>query len=531
MRKLLTLNPSPKERDFNSHLSQPSPKERANSRIQSSPLPVRLAGLKYSSTRFLVLVLLMIIGSYAHSQSEVIINTTTLLIAEGKYNDAEKYLDSLIKTDPRSIDALMMKGNVLLNYALIQMPPVRIITPQDESIFSKDVAGLKNNVVIIPKATALKVEGLWKQCLAIDSSRQDIQKGLCSLYGMALMKNELLNYLPVIVRSAKGKGNEFAYTLVEYPRLLLERGDREGAFAAYKKIAALYPSVRGINCIIAGAYFSEDDLAHTWEYAEKGVSASLLDYSPCSDALDIYSATADPDKVLSLLKTVGKDPSYRDYPFYLGISKFAHRDATWKNEMAEYMMQLPVATDSNVLYRAASFMMSPEFTDDYNGLMMLLNYNLNDFSTKLIASRAIHDYVDSIDPYVITIQVLINDKHYAKANELLSIITQNYPGRQDLLYYYAYSLYRAGEYKIALAKWNQFAEAVKKIKSVPLNLDTYLAAPNYFTGQCYLKSGNKSKALEYFKMIVASKDESKYAYLAKVQLELHGEQVTTDKEK
>ena len=519
MRKLLTLNPSPKER--------------ANSRIQSSPpAPLLRRGeeqqapadavTKFTYVRCLFWFMSMLTVLYAHSQSEVIINTTTLFIAEGKYNDAEKYLDSLIHVDPRSIDALMMKGNVLLNYALMQTPPVRIITPQDESIFSKDIAGLKNNVVIIPKATALKVEQLWKQCLAIDSSRLDIQKGLCSLYGMALMKNELLGYMPVIVRSAKSKGNEFAYTLVEYPRLLLERGDKEGAFAVYKKIAQLYPTEKGVNCIIAGAYFSEDDPVHTWDYAEKGVSVSLLNFAPCIDALDIYSASMDPDKVLSLLKTLSKDPSYREYPFYLGVYKYARHDSSWKADIVEYMMQLPVATDSNVLYQAAAYMASKDFASDYNGSMQLLNYNLNDFSTKLLAGRAIRDYVDSIDPYIIMVQALINDKQYTKANELLSIITKNYPGRDDLLYYYAYSLYRAADYQTAMLKWSQYAEAIKKIKSPKLSLDSYLAAPNYFIGQCYLKSGNKEKALEYYNMIVTGKDESKYAYLAKVQLDKLG---------
>ncbi len=447
---------------------------------------------------------------------EVIINNTTLLIAEGKYNDAEKYLDSIIGTEPKNVTALMMKGNVLLNYALMQTPAIHIITLQDESIFSADVATVKNNTVVIPKATALKVEALWKQCLVIDSSRQDIQKGLCSLYGMSLMKTELLAYLPVIAHSS-GKGEDFAFTLVEYAKLFQERGDKEGSYAIYKKVAELYPNIHGILCLLSGAYFENGDIPHAREYAEKGMSTSIPDLIVCSDALDIYTAIGEPAKVLSMLQRASKDPAYKDYSFYHGIYQYAHYDSNWRKSINTYLNQFPSPKDSNAVYNAAGYMVSKKFTNDYSGIMGLLNYNLNDFGTKLLAERAIHDYKDSVTPYIIAVQVLINDKDYKKANELLSTLVKKYPAAKDILYYSGYCLYAAGDYKAALQHWSKYTEAVKITH--PADQDIYLAAPYYFTGASYLRSGNKEKAIEYFKLIVAGKDDSKYAYLAKVQLD------------
>lgn len=469
-----------------------------------------------------VFILLMVLIGLNATAQEVIINNTTLLIAEGKYKDAEKYLDSIISVEPKHVTALMMKGNVLLNYALMQTPAYQNITAEDESIFSKELAGLKDHVVIVPAVQAAAVEKLWKKCLTIDSSRLDIQKGLCSLYGMSLMRKQLLDYLPVIAKSSQDKGNDFAYTLVEYARLLHERGDREGSYMVYQKVIELYPRVSGLWCVLAGMYFTDNDLVRTKEYTEKGMLAQHADRTACRDALDIYTAIGEPNKVLAMLQATDKDTVFSEYPFHLGIYKYAHHDTTWRRDITAYLQQFPVAADSNPVFNAALFTVTNEFTDDYKGIMSLLNFNLNDFDTKLIAERAMHDYKDSALPYAIAIQVMINDKQYAKANELLTVFTKKYPGQNNILYYYGYSLYSIANYKAAIDTWNQYVQVVKKAKTGQPDIDAYLAAPYYFLGQSYLKTGNKAKALEYFKLIDAGQDESKYAYMAKIMLDKKG---------
>jgi tetratricopeptide (TPR) repeat protein len=472
-----------------------------------------------SQCRLGVVLLLLIVSSFNTSAQEIVINNTTLLIAEGKYNDAEKYLDSIMRTEPQNVTALMMKGNVLLNYALMQTPAVQNITMDDESIFSRDVAALKNRTVIIPLATAQKVEKLWKQCLLIDSTRLDIRMGLCSLYGMAVMHNELLSYLPVMKSASKEKGNDFAFTLAEYARLLHERGDKEGAYLAYQKISGLYPTVSSLYCVMSAIYFADNDLLHAREYAEKGLGVAHPDLTACHDALDVYTAIGDPCKVLSVLKVTDRDTNFSEYPFYQGLYKYTHRDTTWIKDIGVFLNQFPVAADSYPVFNAALYMVTDEFTEDYNGMMTLMSNGLNDYSTKLICERLIHDYPDSTVPYIIEAQVLINDKQYAMANGLLKTFTQKHPSQTDVLYYYGYSLYNAGDYKTAIDKWTAYLPVAKKSQQDVAKQDMALAVPYYFLGQSYLKSGNKAKALEYFKLIVAGRDESKYAYLAKVMLD------------
>jgi tetratricopeptide (TPR) repeat protein len=236
------------------------------------------------------------------SQSDVIINTVTKQIAEGKYNDAERYLDSILKVEPKNIDALMMQGNVMLNYELVKSADIDVITPADESIFVQDIPSAKNPVVVVPKATALKIEKLWKQCLEIDGGRLDIRKGLCGLYGMAKMHDELVAYLPVISRWAKDKGNDFAFTLSDYATLLDARGDKEGAYLVYKKVAELYPVVRPVWCQLAVACYNNGDIGLARSYVDKALSVSAPDVAGCGDALDIYTAVGQPELTLRALQ-------------------------------------------------------------------------------------------------------------------------------------------------------------------------------------------------------------------------------------
>jgi tetratricopeptide (TPR) repeat protein len=308
--------------------------------------------------RYLALAFLLFLGISASAQSDVIINTVTLCIAEGRYNDAEKYLDSLIKDNPGSIDAMMMKGNVLLNYSIMQTPPLNIITLDDETIYSQDLASLKTPIVQIPRDQVPKIEQLWKRCIELDSGRLDIREGLCTLYGMADMKKELIDYLPVMAKYGKEKGNDFVYALMQYAQLLAEREDHEGSYEVYKKIAALYPAMPSVWCQLATAYGANGDLINARIYADKSFEVKSPDMPACGDALDIYSSVGDYTKALSVMKTASHDSTFIVYPFYDGIYRYAHHDSTWRKRILDYVKQFNVAPDSDILYTASKYMLA-----------------------------------------------------------------------------------------------------------------------------------------------------------------------------
>ena len=462
--------------------------------------------------KVLVFVLLLL-GASAFAQSDVIINTVTVCIAEGRFNDAEKYLDSLLKENPNSIDAMMMKGNVLLNYSIMQTPPMNLITPDDESVYSQDIASLKNPTVLIPREKALKIEQLWKRCIQIDSGRLDIREGLCTLYGMADMKKELIAYMPVIAKAGREKGNGFVYALMQYAQLLSERGDKEGAYETYKKIAPLYPSMTSVWCQLATAYSANGDLVNAKLYADKSFVMPTPDIAACGDALDLYSVLGDYTKALSIMKVASHDSTFIVYPFYDGIYRYAHHDSTWRKKILEYVRQFPIAPDSDILYTASKYMLAAEFRDDYYDFAKLLTFSNSDFYTGLIAERAMHDYKDSILPYMAEAELMVLGHNYTKANTIYASLEKMKLDPQvenEYKLQYAYSLYCNGAYMKALSKWEDLNQVTDP---------AFFAVTNYFMGECYLKIGNKSKATSYFQTLVSSTDESKYSYLAKLQLE------------
>jgi tetratricopeptide (TPR) repeat protein len=464
--------------------------------------------------RNLFVLLLVWSSLYASAQSDVIINTVTLYIAEGRYNDAEKYLDSLLKESPNSIDAMMMKGNVLLNYSVMQTLPINTITPDDESIYSQDLVSLKTPIVIISRADAEKIDKLWKRCLQLDSSRLDIREGMCTLYGMADMKKELIDYLPAIAKAAKEKGNDFVYALIQYAQLLADRGDKEGSYEVYKKIASLYPSMPVVWCQLSTAYSATGDLVNAKIYADKSFATAPSELSACGDALDLYSVLGDYSKALSVMKNAAAhDSTFLAYPFYDGIYRYAHHDSTWRSKLIQYVKQFPVSPDSDILYTASRYMLASDFRDDYSDFARLLTFSNSDFYTGLLTERAMHDFKDSVLPSLAYAELMVLGHNYQKANTVYASLDKKKMQRDAALEYmlqYAFSLYCSKEYTKALPKWLELNKNPDPVLS-PMS--------SYFIGQCYLKSGNKPKALGYFQTLIDTDTGTKYGYLAKLQMQ------------
>lgn len=463
-----------------------------------------------------LLSLLIVLLALSATAQEAIVNQATLLIAEGKYKDAESYLDSILRTEPKNVTALMMKGNVLLNYALIETPALHIISADDESILSPDLAGLKENVTVVPRAAAVRIARLWLEGIAIDSSRLDLRKGLCSLYGMALMRDELMAYLPVMKEHTREMGGSFAYTLADYARLLHERGDTAGAYRVYDRIMELYPAEHGLNCTLASLYFSAGDLAHAKAYAEAGLRSATDDKVACSDARDIYALIAPMDSVPSMLAATEPDTVYGDHLFYSGLYKYAHHDTAWRKDINHYLDKFQVAADSNQVFEAALYLATDPEADTYNGLMSLLTYRIGDYGARLVTTRLRHDFADSTLPYIIEAQILINDKRYNDAASLLAGFMNSHTASADMQEYYAYALYQSGDHKKSIAAWAKYIELQKQAGNTS---DSILAVPYYYTARAYWLSGDKTKAGDYFGKILAGKDDSKYAYLAKLSLD------------
>ncbi|HRG90165.1 MAG TPA: hypothetical protein PLW44_14160, partial [Chitinophagales bacterium] len=187
-----------------------------------------------------ILLALMIYGCTAFSQATAI-TVTTEFIKQRKWQQASHYIDSVIRKNPKDVDALMMKGNVILNYALDTTPPMQFITEDDASIFT---GGVKDKPRLLAPKTVYAVERIWRKCLLLDSTRADISKGLCTIYAMALMRDSLEKEIVRLVKIEKDDGEQ-AFRMCEYARKFKERNRFDEAMQVYQFIAKQYPALAG----------------------------------------------------------------------------------------------------------------------------------------------------------------------------------------------------------------------------------------------------------------------------------------------
>jgi tetratricopeptide (TPR) repeat protein len=249
--------------------------------------------------------------------------------------------------------------------------------------------------------------------------------------------------------------------------------------------------------------------------ADKAFASPASDMRPCEDALDVYTLLGDYKKALSVMKA-SRDSSFRDYAFFDGVYRYAHHDSTWKKRLQEYVAQFHTIPDSNVRYMAAKYMLDKEFKGSYKNLFDLLGYSNSQFFIAQINDRMIHDYRDSIWPTLLLAERMGIGHHYAKEIEAYESLGSRRMVPETQLSYqidYAFALYRTGMYAKSIEQWTELKPVYEWLGEVA----------TYFIGRCYMKSGNKEKAIENLRAIVDKDTNSKYTEWSKELLEKLGQ--------
>ena len=84
--------------------------------------------------RILFVVFSLLAAHHSLTAQKEIIDATTQFIVAKKFNTANHYIDSVIRKNPKSVDALMMKGNVILNYALDTAKPMKFVAGKNRAV-------------------------------------------------------------------------------------------------------------------------------------------------------------------------------------------------------------------------------------------------------------------------------------------------------------------------------------------------------------------------------------------------------------
>ncbi len=452
---------------------------------------------------FFFLLFVPVIG---FSQTEIVKRCIPLIAAQ-KFVEVDALIDSILVKYPKEPDAWMMKGNAILNRHLLHLTSEPIITSPDEDILSIEANGLNSPPQIPEKKVIDSVELYWKKTLAVDSTREDVYMGLCTVYGMSLQTDKLLACLPKLKKISK-KGMPLGYLMEDYARLLRERGKTTDANKVFAAITTMYPKESGIWSDWAGEYLLNADLKSALQQADKALLCSAIDVTSRDNLVDIYLFAQQPEKAVKTIELYQKsDTTYTYAPLYRALYGFSVGDSVWKKQMIALVAEKQYQNDTNEIVQVCKFLASSVYTGkNYDITMAMLSAPLNNFCSWAVLYRAKNEFPDSANVQLIAAEFYLNGKSYTVANSIFKkagTLKMDSVNRSDMNMVYAYSAYRAGDISTATALFN-----------------TIMADENLFKRQAALYFLGKMSLPNTFmlKKLVAEKQKTKYFYLGQLLL-------------
>ncbi|MDB5282454.1 MAG: hypothetical protein JWO06_1529 [Bacteroidota bacterium] len=452
-----------------------------------------------------VLFFLLFFWSHVFSQKEIIATATEFITAES-YGKANHYLDSILKKHPKNVDALMMKGNVLLNYTWQHTSKHYFNIERAESVFDTTSINQSFFVPIIPDDTSKLIEHYWKQCLAIDSTRNDIKKGLCSLYSISLridaLKKQLLQIKKLITES-----DENAYVYAEYARNIKVRGQFDQGMMIYQFIADMFPHLAGIRCDMAGEYFYNGRPNDALRYLDSTLSKNDIDQTSFINAATIYSMLGYYDVAYKTFKKYSERDTLLVANFYKGLTMFAQMDTGFYDQLLNFIQHADEKSyydeiqlaQKLIPYRRASF----DF-EDY--LALATNSKIPAYYKVLLHQRGMKQFKESCTPFLFYGYFQCTLKNYGMATQFLEEFENCKPQTEQADYWRmlsAYALYQSGDTGNAL----KYFEPLLKSK------DAFRKqAAEYFTAKTLLGTGEKYGAT-LFEELRDEKEATKYRWL------------------
>lgn len=439
---------------------------------------------------------LLCAGLNTFAQQELIIEVSALIEQE-KYRQADQYLDSVLALKPESVDALMMKGNVVLNRVYMSVPPL-----EDESEAKGEEPA--SAIVIIPRTASDTIEAYWKKCMGLRPNRIDILKGLCYLYSISLRQTDLMDLLPELARQLEPTSEE-AYKLADYARMFRERRKFDQAIEIYRQLIKLYPNTRGLYSDIAGEYFSRGMMKQAITACDSALATTVPDELSCNSCALIYSINSENNKALSALKKQMELYQTTDYLLFKGLLGFRNKDSSAVNDLKLYLSKTDSKAEaSNTLLAAKIMGMCHTFSiQDYKELLQY-SFPLRFFM--LIDERAMKDFPESHKPflnYACTQALYLN--HAAAAAAFAKIRTTSYMNTEEAARYHLY-------YGLSLEELNKSEQALPHWEKLLSSSDFYSrSAASYYSGKYHVSKGNPEKAKAIWVDILMTANQSKYS--------------------
>lgn len=458
--------------------------------------------------RAVLLAALLLFALYISAQQQII-TTTTDYITRNEFTQADHYLDSILKLNPKTVDALMMKGNVLLNQAWNNSAKSHFNAEKAESIFDTSRIDGSYFIPIIPIDTSVKIDKLWNECLRLQPERTDIKKGLCSLYSLSLrtveLKRLLIQMQPIITQS-----EENAYQYAEYARNLKNRGRFEDAMEIYTLIAGMFPDLAGIRCDMANEYFYAGEHNKALAYLDSTLVKKEVDQTSYINAAALYSTLGYYDQALKTFQSYSEKDTLIEADFYKGLVMFAQMDTGFSAQMHRFLdhaSEQSYYDEIQVTRKLLPFGRMPFTTEDFEALAN--DPKIARYYKVLILQRGVVQFKNECEPLLLLGTMHCAIKNYSAATQFLEedpACKLNPLQEEQRLLTLGYALYKKGDKEKALADFEPLLEVSNNFTQ---------QAAQYFTAKIYREKGETESAKKMFARISSGqKNPSKYVWLA-----------------
>jgi tetratricopeptide (TPR) repeat protein len=444
------------------------------------------------------LFILFLLGNTCPIFSQNIIEDATALMKAERLGEAEDLVNRYLLQDPLNIDAIMMKGNVVLNKYLYEARLQGSLKRNFyEDVYEAGIVEKGERPVVVPDSVAAGVERFWAAALKLEPNREDIQLGLCQLYALSLQRQKLLLQLKSAVEHAK-HDVELPMQLANYARYLGDRGDFEGMMATYRQINQLFPAQTGLLSDIAGEYFFNGKLDSARHYLRLSLKDEKADQTVLGNAFYLGSMLGDYDLALSALQRMPGT----SHLLFEGILKFKEGEKKWKKPLEKLLESNPDSMEAAF----ARVLLADTFKVDVDNYLALNAIQPGD-AFKLPIHEKFRETGDFL-PFFNAAETLCFNKCHARADEAFRLLERqtNLPLEaadwDNIHFYHAWSLHQLKRYDEALPFFEKLLESEDFYKK---------SAACWFIGKRHFDLGDKPKAREYFSMVAGDAAGSKFA--------------------
>ena len=419
------------------------------------------------------------------------------LIEAGKLAEADNLTNRYIVDDPINVDLLMLKGNIILNKYIGEQQAQMSLRPNfEENVYEMTRLEKGPHPVVVDRKVAEKTARLWKAAATLAPARSDLHLGLCQVYAIAGMKNELLDYLPVVKKKVTDV-EELHVRLARFALNFKERGDFDSAMEVYKKTAALFPDQPALLSDIAGEYFYAGLPDSARLYIQRALDHPEADQTIFGNAFFLSALLGNYD---TALRAVRRLPG-NSHLLYEGLLKWYRNEKKWDKPLKKLL----AGNADSVSATIAGILLNPAFQTDLDHYLSLTQPDPGDPVKILIHEK--FRTTGQFLPAFNAAETYCFHKQYPRAIEIFSAIEKNHPDldaddRENFLFYYAWALWQNGQKDAARKKWEQLLSSDDFYKK---------SAAHWFVGKYWFDRGQKEKGREYFAKMAANPSASKYA--------------------